>query len=180
MSVIRSGLRVPAQQHAVRAVAAIVLCATMVTTPTSAGWFDAATGKPVYTIPLSSDPENPTANDYGLTGDKNHAKVGSKSLYYDKACGTWRDAKTGREVYTIPLSSDPKNLRANDFGLTGDKNHATVGNKNLFWKPCPPPEEAPAAPVKARPHVSFGFGIGTDDNSDDSIDGPRAIITFGK
>lgn len=150
----------------------MVLCASMVTTPVSAGWFDAATGKPVRTIPIASGVGDPLANVH--QGD--HAMVGGKNLYYDKECGTWRDAKTGKEVRTIPIASGLGDPLANVH--QGD--HATVGNKTLFWKPCPPPEEAPAPPVKARPHVSFGFGIGTDDNSDDGMDRPRPIISIGK
>ena len=136
----------------------------------SAGWFDAATGQPVHTIPLTSDPHNLAGNAPGLTGDPDHANVGDKNLFYDKECGTWRDAKTGEEVRTIPLTSDPHNLAGNAPGLTGDRNHAKVGDKNLFWKPCPPPASAPAlaqpGPAAQPPPdtgssvPSFGFGIG--------------------
>ena len=121
------------------AVATLSLAATCTfNLPANAGWFDSATGQPVQTIPLSSDPANLTAN--ANAGDPNHAYVGGKNLYKDKACGTWRDSATGNEVRTIPLSSDPTNLTAN--ANTGDPNHAYVGGKTLFWKPCPPPTQS--------------------------------------
>jgi hypothetical protein len=59
--------------------------------PAKAGWFDSATGQPVQTIPLSSDPNDPTANVNAFrTPGGPHANVGSKNLYYDKECGGWR------------------------------------------------------------------------------------------
>jgi hypothetical protein len=93
--------------------------------PALAAWIDAATGQPVYTIPYSSDPSAPALNTPGLTGDPNHATVAGKNLYYDKACGAWRDSATGDEVRTFPYSSDPSAPALNAPGLTGDPNHAT-------------------------------------------------------
>lgn len=136
-----------------------------------AGWFDSATGQPVQTIPLSSDPTVPGLN--ARAGDPDYARVGDKNLYRDKACGTWRDSATGEEVRTIPLSSDPTTPGLN--ARTGDRDRASVGGKNLFWRPCPPPSESstanppppsqtvapllpPALPI--LPGVGFGFGFG--------------------
>src|SRR5665213_3957517 len=87
---------------------ALTLC---VAHQATAGWFDSATGQPVQTIPLTSDPNNPTGN--VRRDDPDHATVGGKNLYRDKACGTWRDSATGKEVRTIPLTSDPNNPTGN-------------------------------------------------------------------
>jgi hypothetical protein len=104
-----------------------------------AAWIDAATGQPVRTIPVSSDPSDPVNNTRGL--DRDHASVGGKNLYWDGGvCGTWRDSANGNEVRTIPVSSDPSDPVNNTRGL--DRNHASVGGKNLFWQPCPPPSTA--------------------------------------
>jgi hypothetical protein len=102
----------------------------------------------------------------------------------------WVDAATGQPVHTIPLTSDPSNLTGNDPDKTGDRNHANVGGKNLFWQPCPPPATATA---RHLPHVtidmgtsdgshmrsgtglSFGFGMGTD-GSDGGSDRPSGLM----
>ncbi|MGO9175284.1 MAG: hypothetical protein ACLQED_03970 [Desulfobaccales bacterium] len=154
----------------------------------SAAWIDAATGQPVQTIPLNSDPKNLRVNAVTHWADPDHAQVGDKNLFWDKECGTWRDAKTGEEVQTIPLNSDPKNLRVNAVTHWADPDHAQVGDKNLFWKPCPPPESAPSSAQpgptaqpqsdtgSSVPGFGFGFGLGGfgrgQDRSKDSGDRP--------
>src|SRR5665213_4180406 len=57
-----------------------------------------------------------------------------------QATAGWFDSATGQPVQTIPLTSDPNNPTGNV--RRDDPDHATVGGKNLFWRPCPPPETA--------------------------------------
>ena len=168
------------------AISASVLLAGAWNFPAAAGWFNAANGKPVRTIPLSSDPHDLISN--SRSADPNHAVVGGKNLYYDAECGTWRNAATGKETRTIPLSSDPHDLISNS--RSADPNHAVVGGKNLYWEDCPPPKVKTVS--KLVPHVtielggsdtgddnkpgfSFGFGSGGSDGSDRKSGG----VTFG-
>ena len=53
------------------------------------------------------------------------------------------------------MTSDPNNLAGNAPGLTGDPNHASVGGKTLFWKPCPPPTQSAGLP----PPAANGGGV---------------------
>ncbi len=144
----------------------------------SGAWFDAATGQPVYTIPISSGGDH-----LGNVHMGDHATSGGRNLFYDKECGTWRDAKTGEEVYTIPISSGGDHLGNVHMG-----DHATSGGRNLFWKPCPPPESAPSSAQSGPstqppsdtgssvPGFGFGFGLGGfgrgQDRNKDSGDRP--------
>src|SRR5665213_1567623 len=83
---------------------------------TNAGWFDAATGQPVMTIPVNGGPPlNDAAaqkaqmlsNTMDFDRDKPQAVTNGKNLYWDKECQTWKDAATGKEVLTIPVNGGP-------------------------------------------------------------------------
>jgi len=114
-----------------------------------AAWIDSATGQPVQTNPVTGNTLVSEGDHNGTVGgmtDKDHAFLPhtGQSLYWDQACGTWRDAKNGQEVKTNPVTGDTLVSEGDHNGTVGamsDPDHAFLPHtgQNLHWVPCPPP-----------------------------------------
>ncbi len=111
----------------------------------SAGWFDAATGQPVYTVPVNAGSNQGMSNWWTHEGDPSHAVSGGKNLFWKpcpppaSATGTFQE----QAHQNLPVTPQPGTSQATELG------RGPVTYPNLTYPDRPPPEQS-----------GFGFGFG--------------------
>ena len=145
---------------------AVILPTKFITNAADAAWIDAATGQPVWTNPYTYTPEGGggAAVPAGYSNpDHDHAFLPQtgQNLFWDRECRTWKDSKTGKEVWTNPYTYTPGGGggAAVPVGYSNpDHDHAFLPQtgQNLFWQPCPPPPQSTG--LQTTPSTSWTGG----------------------
>jgi hypothetical protein len=145
--------------------------------PASAGWIVSENGSTYK--PLPSDIQQINKGKTKMTfgayahGGKEYVTY---SVVWDDDCGTWRDARTKREVFVFPVDSISDQVE--------DVYHTTVkfdGTRyRVRWEACGEKEvRAPAIKLGISLGSDLSFGRHRDDDDDHGDSGPGFSINIG-